>query len=751
MKNLCLSYKAKNVLIFFAFILATPTAIFAQKILHGKIINTEGEALIGATLRWTQRATLGTVTDTAGRFALARPDSLPNELEISYLGYEATTVPIELREDRLLLEVRAAVTTLKTTQVVGRQTGSYVSTLSTENKEVISQQELRKAPCCNLAESFETNGTIDVSYSNAVTGATEIQMLGLRGIYTQFQIENRAAMTGLATPVAMELIPGTWLKSIQISKGASTVRNGFAGMTGQINADLMTPDKDAKLFVNLFGNTMGRMEANIHLNKGKEYGWSQGVLLHASTLQSEIDHNHDGFLDAPLKRQLNGLWRAKYHGDIFEGRVSIQALTDRRTGGQLTSESTSGQPLYQVKQQNDRVEMFGNLGYIGFKAPYRNLGSIFSATWHEVDEKFGNTTHVGTQKSAFLNLLYNDIINTTDHTILFGLSQTYDDFKEKLNEINLDRREFVTGFLTEYTYTNTPLGATTSDFSFIAGGRIDYHNRFGWLPTPRVSAKYNFNENTIFRANAGRAFRSPNLIPDNESALVSNRIVRILETPRIEDAWNVGINFTKKIKISDRELSMSFDLYRTWFQNQIVMDMEQDYRQILFYNLNGQSFANSFLAVFQYELFKNFDIKLAYKFNDVRTTYLGGLSQVPLVPRSRGLVVLDYKTPSKSWLFNLTTQIVGQQRLWSNEQIPENLVANFPAITPVYALLNAQITKVFNARWEVYVGGENLTNYTQHDAIISADQPFGAYFNANQVFAPTMGARGFVGLRYNLK
>ncbi len=722
----------------------------AQKQLHGTITDERGQTMIGATVRWENLPNQGAATDSVGKFSIARQASTAN-LEISYVGYQPAVVSIDPTEDNLVIELSGMSNNLPTTDIVGRQSGSSVSTLKTVNQEVITQQELRRAPCCNLAESFESNGTVDVSYSNAVTGATEIQMLGLRGIYTQFQVENRPAMTGLATPVAMELIPGTWLQSIQISKGASTVRNGFAGMTGQINADFVTPDKDNSLFVNLFGNTASRMEANVHLNRGKEKGWSQGLLLHASSLQSEIDHNSDGFLDMPLKRQLNGLFRAKYHGDIFEGRVGLQAVTDSRTSGQLTTVATNGQPLYAVQQKNDRVELFGNLGYIGFKAPYRNLGSIFSMSLHSVNEKFGNTTHIGTQKSAFLNILYTDIIKTTDHNILFGFSQTYDNFREKLNDLDLNRTESVTGVLSEYTFTNTPLGTEVSDFSLIVGGRVDYHNRFGWLPTPRISAKYNFNENTIVRANIGRAFRSPNLIPDNESALVSSRIVKILDQPRIEEAWNAGINFTKKIDIRDREFSASIDLYRTWFQNQIVMDMDSDYRQILFYNLRGSSFANSFLAVLQYEFFRNFNVKVAYKYNDVRTTYLKGLERVPLVPKSRLLLTFEYKTLDKSWLFNVTTQVVGQQRLWNNEQVPMSLVSNFPNITPVYALLNAQVTKVFNERWEVYAGGENLSNYTQHHAIIDASQPFGPYFNGNQVFAPTMGIRGFVGVRYKVK
>lgn len=722
--------------------------VYAQEshnhpLISGTVVNEKGEPLAAATVQWEGNDS-GVVADLEGRFSIEKQTN-PANLIISYVGYAPVSIPVEPHEDNLLIEV-SGILELVAVEVAEKMHDSYVSTLSTLNVESITSKELKKAPCCNLAESFETNASVDVAYSDAITGAREIQMLGLRGIYTQLMVENRPTYYGLATPFAMEYIPGTWLEGIQISKGASTVRNGFQSITGQINTELVKPFRDKPFFLNLFASDAGRYEANIHLNRKLTDKWSTGLLLHGSTQQSEFDHDDDTFMDMPQKRQLNGLYRLFYEGEIICGQINVQGIMDRRESGQMSNLGESINPLYRIEQNADRVEAWGKLGYKGFAETYRSLGSMFSATWHRTASSYGNRLHEGEQRSFFANVLYATIIGTTDHQMNYGLQFQYDQFRESFDQVAFDRIESVPGAFAEYTFNGQ--AATARGFGVILGLRLDHHNLHGLLLTPRANLRYNFDENTILRASAGRGYRSANIIAENVSALASSRTVRVLENLEMEDAWNYGVNMTHNGKWADRSFSFVVDLYRTDFVNQVVVDMDQDYRFLYFYNLRGRSFSNSAMVSLSWEVLKGWNVKAAYKYNDVRTTFTDdGLLERPLVPRHRGLLTTDYETPDKKWLFSGQAQWTGTQRLLDHGHLPAEYHQHNGDQAPDYVLANFQATYRFS-KLEIYAGGENLTDYRQHRPIIAWQDPFGPFFDATQVYAPTMGARGYIGLRW---
>jgi len=310
-------------------ILLLNVTAFSQNILTGLVTNEKDEPLIFATVNW-ENTSVAATTDLEGNFEIERPDTAAN-IVVSFVGYSPVTVRVEPSEESVWVEV-AGVVALTEVEVKARQSGNFTSTLSIQNLESITSQELRKAPCCNLGESFETNASVDVAYPDAITGAHEIQMLGLRGVYTQLLIEKRPALYGLAAPFALDYIPGTWLSGIQISKGAGTVQTGYGGMAGAINSELVKPREDKKFFINLFGSHAGRGEANVHLNRKLNKNWSVGTLLHGSVFKNEIDHNDDGFLSMPQKEVGTGMFRIFYTGnDPFEGQLNVQVLKERRT------------------------------------------------------------------------------------------------------------------------------------------------------------------------------------------------------------------------------------------------------------------------------------------------------------------------------------------------------------------------------------------------------------------------------------
>lgn len=722
-------------------------ALFSQQQLFGIVTNEREELLIGATVQW-KGTTTGAITDTEGRFWLPRQQK-SDTLQVRYVGYNPVEVLVLPGEDSIWIEISGFVA-LQTATVTATGFDNATSTLETRNVESINSQELRKAPCCNLSESFTTNGTVDLTYADAVTGVKEIQMLGLRGVYSQFMIENRPTLGGIATPFAFEMIPGTWLGSIQLAKGASTVKNGAAGITGQVNAELVKPTSDKPLFVNAFGSSEGRGELNVHLNRKGVGRFSNGLLLHGSFVENRWDMNSDNFYDSPNRRQLNGLYRLFYESPTTCGQINVQALTDRRLGGQIAT-LEGGAPRFAVDQRNERVEVWGKVGRENlWGKPYNQIGNMFSASWHRFDAVYGRNVYAATQQSLYWQTLVETIFGTTDHKIVFAPSIQYDDIRERVNEGVLDRREFVPGAMAEYTYSRPNLRLEMPDIVVVAGARLDWNSRFQrWLFTPRMSAKYNFSQNSVVRVSAGRGFRSPNLMAENISVLASNRALHFADDLGLEEAWNFGINFTQNFKVFGRDGSLSIDGYRTDLQRQILVDVDQSATDVFFYNADGPAYANSVLAVLQYSPLPGLELKTGYKWNDVRATYAAGaLRQPPLLAAHRGLFTVDYTTPGKKWRFNTSTQIVGPQRLPDNVGVPHQYLHDFVQISPTFGLLNAQITRAWK-NLEIYVGGENLTAYRQHHAIIAANDPWSPYFNGSQVWAPMMGPIGFVGMRWS--
>ncbi|MEY3369276.1 MAG: hypothetical protein RI973_2431 [Bacteroidota bacterium] len=734
-------------------ILLLPLLLQAQqqkgRQVYGNVFNQDGEHLIGATVQW-DGTDIGTATDVNGDFWLPKLDTTAYLL-IQYVGYDPVFIEVFPHEDSLFIKIEG-ITELQTVEITEHRGDVYTSTLDPVNMENITACELKKAACCNLAESFETSGSVDVMRQDAVTSASEVQMLGLRGIYSQLLLEKRPAYTGLGSPLALEYIPGSWVEAIQVSKGSSTVQNGPQSMTGQINIEMVKPSKDKPVFLNLFGSTTERGEVNLHLNKKWTPEMSSGLILHGSTTQGEFDRNKDSFLDQSLKKTLTGLWRNVYEGSSFYSQFNVQVLADERNSGQIrTGSEPANTEWYLIDQRNRRADVYGKFGYFGFDKPATSVALIYGGGIHDMDNTFGRTEYGGKQRNFYANLLYSSFVVTTDHKLNLGASYQIDDYDEQLNDTDFSHRETMPGVFGEYAYTGTKFG-------IIAGIRADHLEvsgvRGGQAPqvktfvTPRLNLKYNFNDNTILRLSAGRGVRSAQFLPENLAVLASNRRIEVREDLRIEDAWNLGLNFTRTFKLAGRSASFLVDLYRTEFANQVVMDMESAHGKVLFYNLDGRSFANSLLLLATWAPFKGFDMKLAYKLNDVRVTYLGDLRLRPMTAPHRGLLTLNYETANERWMFNSHIQYHGWQRFAHASHLPASVEEkqHFEGRSPDYVLVNAQVTHKFK-NLEIYLGGENLTDFRQEHAIIDWQDPFGEYFDAMQVWGPLVGARAHLGLR----
>ena len=647
---------------------------------------------------------------------------------------------------------------LNEVKVVKKRKGIQKSYTVTGNTTIITSKELLKAACCNLAESFETNPSIDVNFSDALTGTKQIKMLGLTSPYLMITEENIPSVRGASQAYGLSFTPGTWVESIQITKGAGSVVNGYESISGQINTELLKPINDIPFFLNAYGSTDSRFELNTHFNKKLSDKWSTSLFAHGNTRVSKTDMNNDGFLDNPLAKQINVLNRYQYYNPEkgWVSFINFRYMNDEKQTGELDfdPDTDKGTTNYWGSEINtERLDISTKIGYVFKDMPYQSIGFQNAFDSHNQQSYFGLNQYNIKQSSFYSNLIFNSIINNTMNKFAAGLNFTYDKYQEFINVNDFSRIDNSVGAFFEYTYDNS------DNFSVILGGRVDNHNRLGIFVTPRLHMRYNPWEKSVLRFSAGRGKRSANIFAENQQLFASSRNFDILDTSgkiyglNPEIAWNYGLSFTQAFMLFGKSADIGFDLYRTDFQNQAVVDLMQSPQQVLFYNLDGKSYANSLQLEFNYELVKHFNFRSAYKFYDIQTDYLSGTFQRPLQAKHRFFGNLEYEThigdKGKQWKFDYTFNWIGQQQLPNTSTNPVN--DRLPEFSPSYSLMNAQITRTFSSTFEVYIGGENIGNYKQENAILGSDDPFGPNFDASIVYAPVFGQMYYAGLRFKIK
>lgn len=652
--------------------------------------------------------------------------------------------------------------TLKAVKIETRRKSIKKSYTVTANTTVMTSQELLKAACCNLAESFETNPSIDVNFADALTGTKQIKMLGLTSPYLLIAEENIPSVRGASQAYGLSFTPGTWVESIQITKGAGSVVNGFESISGQINAELIKPANDIPFFLNIYGDSGARFEANAHANVKVSDKWATSLFLHNNLRLSKNDMNHDGFLDNPLAKQTNVMNRWQYT-DAEKGWVSFinfRYMDDQKQTGQIDFDKKRDRGttnFWGSEMNTERLDLSAKIGYVFPDMPYQSIGFQNAYNSHNQDSYFGLNQYDIRQQSYYSNLIFNSIINNTMHKFATGLNFTYDRYNEFVAVPNtfgdFDRIDNSVGAFFEYTYDNT------NNFSLIAGGRIDNHNRLGVFVTPRLHLRYNPWEKAVIRASAGRGKRAANIFAENQQLFASSRAFDILNANGkiygldAEIAWNYGLSFSQGFKIFGRAADAGFDFYRTDFQNQAVVDLYASPQQVLFYNLEGKSFANSLQVEFNYEPVNHLNFRTAYKYYDIQTDYLSGSAERPLQAKHRFFANLEYKThildKGQQWKFDVTYNWLGKQKLPNTMMNPES--ERFAAYSPSFSLFNAQITRTFSSTFEMYIGGENIGDYTQDRAILGSSNPFGANFDTSIVYAPVFGQMYYAGLRFKIK
>lgn len=699
--------------------------------------------LIGASVVWLGTTT-GAATDVNGEFIISEPEKYPAKLVVSFVGFSPDTILVKNAKKEIEIQLKQSVLLGQVT-ITERAQGSSFKLLDPVIAENISSHELGKAACCNLSESFETNASVDVVLTDAVSGAKKIQMLGLDGVYTQIQAENVPLIRGLASNYGMGFVPGTWIESIQIIKGPGSVSNGYESMVGQINLEYFKPVQAPKLFVNVYGSSGGRLEANIQSGHVFNEKVGMNINAHASTVLRENDMNKDGFLDVPRSQQYNLLNRWLFTGKRLEGQIVVHGIYDDKIGGQLGFKPERGIQTnlpYGIRITNRVANVHTKTGYLVPTASDMSVALITNWRYHDQHSYFGFKTYDGVQKTVNTNFITMKGWNSDRHRLKAGVSFNYDNYAEAFNDSAFGREELVPGAYAEYTFS------IKEKFSVVGGFRTDYNSKFGWFYTPRLHLKYNPTDKTVLRLTGGRGYRTSNVFAENSSLMASSRKVNVLEALNPEVSWNYGVSASHQFSVFGKPASVYTSFYRTDFQNQVIVDLDAGAQTINVYNLRGASYSNSLQSEISYEPVKRFEVKIAYKWNDVRLNTGGQMRSKALLAQHKFLTTLSYATNFNKWQFDLNMTVNGPSRIPSTASNPEQY--RLAESSPWFVMLNLQVTKRF--KWlDLYVGAENLTNFRQQNAIIAAHDPYGPFFDASLVWGSAMGINPYMGIRYTLK
>lgn len=713
--------------------------------LTGYVLDEEGNALQGAYVYTPDRQAAATA-DEEGFFALEA--SMPvSVLQTEYVGFQPLRHPVERMGDVQVLVLTPA-TQLQEVMVSGGGLGAMKDFESTINTERLTAQALTRAACCNLSESFETNPSVDVAYSDAVTGAKQIQLLGLAGTYVQMLTENFPNLRGVAATYGLDYIPGPWMQSIQVSKGAASVCNGYESITGQINVEYKKPPTAAPLLINLFASDAGRYEGNAVGAFRLSDRLSTALFINYYNEEQAHDGDGDSFLDMPKMHALSLMNRWHYQTPSFVSQSGVKWLTDRRRSGQTTRHSSTTMApdeLYRITNATDRLELFTKNGFVIDGDREQSIALIASGSYHDYQSSYAGTrTYNMYETNAYAALLYEDS-PTEHHKIAAGANYNYDRYEQRGTIVEACARgersvqEHAIGLYGEWTWK------PAETLTLMAGLRGDYSSRYDLFATPRLHLRYAPLPWLTLRASAGKGYRTALALPNNSYLLASSRTLHIDTDLHQEEAWNYGLTATLTLPLAGRDLEVNAEWYFTDFQHQAVVDLDQDAHAVYIYDLRGSSTSSVLQVDASYMLLPRLTLLAAYRWMDVRCTYNGRKMRKLLTSRYKALFTATYETPLKRWQMDLTLQLNGGGRMPTPDASNPLWDTRFHA----YERLNAQLTRRFR-NVDIYAGGENLTDFRQKNPIIAASEPFGSDFDATLIYGPTMGRKLYVGIRYTI-
>ena len=729
-----------------------PFGITAQTIL-GKVTNSKKKPMIGATIYWIG-SNIGASTGEKGLFEITSKHTGNSKLVASFVGYISDTIEITNQSfvEFKLIEVKP----LNDVVVQGKRNGIIISNISPIKTEVITQSELKKAACCDLAGCFETQATVQPQTTNVITNSKELRILGISGVYNQVLIDGLPMIQGLSYTYGISGIPGTLVENITISKGTNSVLQGYESISGQINVETKEPTKTDKLLLNVYVNNFLEKHVNVNYTF-KVKKWSSLAALHTVQPANKVDRDNDTFLDLPqlTRYMLFNKWKYGNEKDWgLSSQIGLRFLNEERNGGQTFYNPKSDKGSTNVYGQTVKItqpEIWTKTSY-RFNDNHR-ITFLASSFYQNQESFFGTVNYNAQQTNIYGNLQY-ELLYAQKNSLKTGISYRHLKLNESITFTdttlkrtyagNYKRKENIPGIFAENV-----MYFFKDKLTWIAGIRGDEHNQFGFTITPRTLLKYDVSPNTVFRASIGTGWRTVNLFSENIGLLVSSRDLVFAEQVTPERATNYGINFIQKFNTKNNNLSgyFSTDYYRTNFQNQIFPDYDSDPTKAIIKNFTGTSISNSFQAELYLKIWQRFEVKTGYNYLDVYRKVSGTKILLPFNPRHKVLATFSYKPLNNKFHFDMNIHWIGEQKLADTKSNPVEFQR--PDFSKPYALVNMQFTYKFK-NLDVYTGCENLFDFRQHQPIVSWQNPFGKYFDTSSVWGPTRGREMYIGFRFKL-
>ena len=615
-----------------------------------------------------------------------------------------------------------------------------------ENAFQINQTELFRAACCNLGESFTTNPSVDVNYSDPGTGAKQIKLLGLSGSYVQLLAENMPDFRGAARPYALRYVPGPWMKSISVSKGSASVKNGFESMSGQIDVEYLKPDDPSGVAVNAYLDSDLKLEANVDANTKLNPTLATELLAHFEDRFINHDGNDDGFSDMPDIRQVNLFNRWKYVGQKYIFHGGIGYLNEKSEAGQILHNRNLEHP-YRIDMKTDRVQAYMKHAIILDRDHNTNIAFMANGSFHSLDTSYGLKAYDVDEWNSYAQLIFETDFNERNN-LSEGLSFNHDSFRQHIRRVNdatlpltpLKENENTFGGYAQYTWK------PSERLTAMAGIRGDYSSLYGWFATPRCNIRYTPTDRLNLRASVGKGYRTVFGWAEYNYLLASGREL-IVENLNQEASWNYGINADYTLWLGSQSIRFNADYYYTDFDRQVNADYDSDPHTLTIANLKGKSYSHTFQIDATYESSFGLSVTAAYRLNDVKTTYGGKLLEKPLTPKYKALLTASFSTEMDIWQFDATLAVNGGGRMPAPYLTADGSYS-WPERFKAFPQLNLQVTRWFR-HFSIYAGGENLTGFRLKNPIICSSDPWSPNFDSTMIWGPVQGAMAYVGIRLN--
>lgn len=711
------------------------------KLLKGQVLGEANQPLVGVAVYWPYHQD-GVTTNEEGFFELP---FYPNAyLVVSYIGYQQDSIYIT--QNNFISHQLQPDLAFSDVEVESKRVGIYTND-GIVKENVITQDELKKAACCDLSGCFETEATVQPQVTNMITQSKELRMLGLAGVYNQVLFEGLPGfVNGLSYTYGLSTYPGPLIQNIFVAQGANSVIQGHEGMSGQINLEVRMPDTN-ELFLNTYVNSFGEQQYNVQYAATKG-NWKSMTAVHWARPGGRFDHEGDGFMNVPLISRQVFFHQSAFDYDQGEVLAGLRFSRENRVGGQID---------YEPDEHKGGREVYGQ--YIDYLQPEMwlkwthqlgeswQLNYHWGGQYHQQDANFGLRKYEAEQWGQYHRLGFtldkkrsqlrlggsfrHFQINESVDNILFHLPVPPSE-----NPLKIQRTDQILGAYAEYEYD-----LVAEKLSVMGGYRIDHHQDFGAFGVPRLLVKWNSWKNADFRFSAGRSWRIPNVLSENVFLLAGNRNLYFQETILPEEAWTWGVNYTQDFEVMGQAWSLGADFYQVLFSRQFFPDMDRRQNAAFINNGGGAAQSNSLHLHWSAAWSDRIATRLSYTYLDVYTTIDGEKRTLPFNHEHKLLGVVSYQPLHENWQLDVNVHWYGEQRL------PD--LKDERAFSEPFTLLNAQFS--YDFKWlEVYTGVENILDFRQNFPIRSWEQPFGPLFDPSYTWGPTRGREFYLGLRKTL-